>query len=163
MARDRSSDNPRKVPLQDTLRLSGRGAGMLLGELEHALMEAAWTLGRPATARELYGRIVKSRPIEQITAVTVLNRLVAPKRLMKREKVDDVFNYQPTLTREEFLQRASRHVAERVLALGTEAVTASIVDVLADRDPEQLQELGRLVRRKLRERDERRSPKESKE
>ena len=163
MAKDRSSDRPRKVPLQDTLRLSGRGAGMLLGELEHALMEAAWTLGRPATARELHGRIVKSRPIEQITAVTVLNRLVSPKRLMKREKVDDVFNYQPTLSREEFLLRASRHVAERVLALGTEAVTASIVDVLADRDPEQLQELGRLVRRKLRERDDRRGSKESKD
>ena len=164
MARDRSSDKGPKVPLQDTLRLSGRGAGMLLGELEHALMEAAWALGRPATARELHGLIVKNRPIEQITAVTVLNRLVSPKRLMKRAKVDDVFNYRPTLLREEFMQRASRHVAERVLTLGADAVTASIVDVLAERDPNQLQELGRLVRRKLRERDERRGgAKESKE
>lgn len=128
---------------------------MLLGDLERALLEAAWSMGRPATARQLHARIVKARPVEQITAVTVLNRLAATKRLLRREKIDDVFHYQPTLSRVEFMQRASRHVAERVLGLGADAVTASIVDVLAERDPEQLAELGRLVRRKLRERDER--------
>ena len=148
--------SPKKgIPNQDTLKLASRGAGMLLGDLEHALLEAAWSLGRPATARQLHTRIVKARPIEQITAVTVLNRLASAKRLLRREKIDDVFHYQPTLSREEFMRRASRHVAERVLGLGADAVTASIVDVLAERDPEQLAELGRLVRRKLRERDER--------
>jgi predicted transcriptional regulator len=144
-----------RIPSQGTLNLSARGAGMLLGDLERALLEAAWSMGRPATARQLHARIVKARPVEQITAVTVLNRLAATKRLLRREKIDDVFHYQPTLSRDEFMQRASRHVAERVLGLGADAVTASIVDVLAERDPEQLAELGRLVRRKLRERDER--------
>jgi predicted transcriptional regulator len=152
MRKPRSSKNT--IAMQDTLKLSSSGAAMLLGELEHVLLEAAWSLGRPATARELHARIVKTRPIEQITAVTVLNRLAA-KRLLQREKVNDIFHYRPTLSREEFMQRASRHVAERVLGLGADAVTASIVDVLAERDPEQLAELGRLVRRKLRERDDR--------
>lgn len=138
--------------MQDTLKLSGRGAGMLLGELEHALMEAAWVLGRPATARELHAIVARRRDIEQITAVTVLNRLVDPKRLLRREKVDDIFHYIATLSRDEFLQRASRHIAERVLTLGADAMTASIVDVLAERDPEHLAELGRLIRRRLRER-----------
>jgi predicted transcriptional regulator len=125
---------------------------MLLGDLEHALMEAAWSLDRPATAREIHERIARPRAIELITAVTVLNRLVKPKQLMQREKVNDIFHYQATVSREVFLQRASRHVAERVLALGADAVTSSIVDVLAERDPAQLEELGRLVRRKLRNR-----------
>ncbi len=138
MTKPRSSQKTSTVPLQETLKLSGQGPGMLLGELEHALMEAAWDLGRPATAREIHGRIAKTRNIEQITAVTVLNRLVSSKRLLQRKKIDDVFHYQPTFSRDEFVQRASRHVAERVLALGTDAVTASIVDVLAERDPEQL-------------------------
>ena len=153
MSKSRSSKNG--IALQDTLKLSSQGAGMLLGELEHALLEAAWTLGRPATARELHARIVKTRRIEQITSVTVLNRLASAKRLLRREKRDDVYHYEPTLSRDEFMLRASRHVAERVLGLGADAVTASIVDVLAERDPEQLAELGRLVRRKLRERDDR--------
>lgn len=125
---------------------------MLLGELEHALMEAAWATGQPATARTLYEHIARAHPVELITAVTVLNRLVAAKRLLRREKVADVFHYTPTLSREDFMQQASRHVVDRVLGLGAAAVSVSFVDALADRDPDQLAELGRLVRRKLRER-----------
>jgi predicted transcriptional regulator len=124
---------------------------MLLGDLEHSLMEAAWTLERPSTAREIHGRIVKARGIELITAVTVLNRLVQPKRLMRRDKIDNLFHYSPTLSRAEFLQRSSRHVVQRVLALGSEAVAASMVDVLAEQDPDMLAELGRLVRQRIRD------------
>lgn len=148
------SRGKKTLSTQDTLRLSERGVGMLLGDLEQALLEAAWSFGRPATARELHAKIAKSRGVEQITAVTVLNRLVSGKELMIREKIEHVYHYSPTLTRDEFLQAATRRVAERVLSLGADAVSASIVDVLAERDPEQLAELGRLVRRKLRERDE---------
>ena len=155
MAKARSPGKNGSALRQDTLNLSGRGAGMLLGELEHALMQASWTIAAPATARDLHLRVARTRPIEQITAVTVLNRLVATKRLMQRDKIDGVFHYRATLSREQFLLQASRHVAERVMALGADAMTSSIVDVLAERDPEQLAELGRLVRRKLRERDNR--------
>lgn len=153
MAISRSNAEKSKVPVQETLRLSGRGAGMLLGDLEHALMDAAWALDRPSTAREIHERVVRTRPIELITAITVLNRLVKPKQLMQRKKIDDIFHYQATVTRDVFLQRASRHVVERVLALGADAVTSSFVDVLAERDPAQLEELGRMVRRKLRARE----------
>lgn len=124
---------------------------MLLGDLEHALMEAAWSVGAPATARELHEVVVKTRKIELITAITVLNRLVATKRLMQRQKIDDLFHYSAKLTRDEFMQQASRHVMERVLALGHEAVTASMVDVLAERDPDLLADLGRRVRQRLRD------------
>ena len=139
------------VPLQDTLRLSASGTAMLLGDLEHSLMETAWAFGRPASAREIHARIVKARGIALITVVTVLNRLVKPKRLMRREKIDDLFHFSPIVSREEFMIRSSRHVVERVLALGSEAVTASMVDVLAERDPEMLAELGRLVRQRIRD------------
>lgn len=147
---DKARDRP--VP-QETVRLSGRGAGMLLGELEHALMTAVWSIGRPAPAREIHERVVRKRKVELITAVTVLNRLVTAKGLLRRGKLGDVYHYEATVSREEFLQQASRRIAERILALGSEAVTSSIVDVLAERDPEQLEELGRLIRRKLRTRD----------
>jgi predicted transcriptional regulator len=153
VAKERKGGKKRGALVQGTLRLSETGAGMLLGDLEHSLMEAAWTIGRPATAREIHAQILKTRPVEPITAVTVLNRLV-PKRLMTRRKIGDVYHYSPILPRAEFMQRASRDVMERVLALGPDAVAASIVDVLAEQDPERLAELGRLVRRKLREQDE---------
>ena len=148
------SRSKKPIAVQDTLRLSERGVGMLLGDLEQALLEAAWSLGRPATARELHSRIARTHPVEQITAVTVINRLTSGKPLMTREKLDHVYHYSPTVGRDEFVQMATRRVAERVLSLGADAVSASFVDVLAERDPEQLAELGRLIRKKLRERDE---------
>ena len=140
-----------KMPRQVTLRLSASGTAMLLGDLEHALMETVWAFDRPANTREIHARIVKARGIALITVVTVLNRLVKSKHLLRREKIDDLFHFSPTVSRQEFMQRSSRHVVERVLALGSEAVTASIVDVLAERDPELLAELGRLVRQRIRD------------
>ncbi len=138
--------------LQDTVRLSAAGAGMLLGDLEHRVLEAAWALNGPVTARELHDRVARTHDVVYITSVTVANRLVE-KGILRRAKKDDVFHYSATVSREEFSERASRHVVQRIVELGSTAVAASLVDVLAERDPEQLAELGRLVRRKLRERE----------
>lgn len=138
--------------LQDTVRLSAAGAGMLLGDLEHRVLEAAWSLGRPATARELHEHVARRHDVVYITSVTVANRLVE-KGILRRAKQDDVFHYSATVSREEFTERASRHVVQRIVELGSTAVAASLVDVLAERDPDQLAELGRLVRRRLKDRE----------
>jgi len=151
---DMTPDRNRRPPgvrLPDTVRLTAAGAGMLLGDLEHRILEAAWSLGRPVSARELHERVAKTHRVVYITSVTVANRLVQ-KGILRREKRDDIFHYSATLTRDEFSERASRHVVQRIVGLGSTAVSASLVDVLAERDPEQLAELGRLVRRKLKER-----------
>ena len=124
---------------------------MLLGNLEQRIMQAVWTAKRPVSARELHERVFRSHEVAYITCVTVANRLVA-KRFLRREKRDDVFHYEATFPKDEFLERASRHVVERILRLGSRAVTSSLVDVLAERDPDQLADLGRLVRRKLKDR-----------
>ncbi|MDQ6885825.1 MAG: BlaI/MecI/CopY family transcriptional regulator [Gemmatimonadota bacterium] len=136
--------------LQDTVRLSAAGVGMLLGDLEHRVLEAAWAAKRPATARDLFERVTRTHDVVYITCVTVANRLVQ-KGLLQRAKRDDVYHYTATLTKAEFTQRASRHVVQRLVTLGSSAVAASLVDVLAERDPEQLAELARLVQAKLKE------------
>jgi predicted transcriptional regulator len=148
----RKKPEPAGVRFQDTVRLSAAGAGMLLGDLEHRVLEAAWALDRPVTARELHDRVARTHDVVYITSVTVANRLVE-KGMLRRAKQDDVYHYSPTVSRAEFSERASRHVVQRIVELGSTAVAASLVDVLAERDPEQLAELGRLVRRKLRERE----------
>jgi predicted transcriptional regulator len=124
---------------------------MLLGDLEHRVLEAAWGAKHAATARTLFERVARTHDVVYITCVTVANRLV-DKRLMTRVKQDDVYHYAPTITRAEFTERASRHVVQRLVTLGSAAVSASLVDVLAERDPEQLAELARLVQAKLDER-----------
>ena len=132
------------------MRLSAAGAGMLLGDLEHRVLEAAWAAKRPVTARALFERVARTHDVVCITCVTVANRLVE-KGLLTRAKQDDVYHYMPTLTKAEFTQRASRHVVQRLVSLGSSAVSASLVDVLAERDPAQLAELARLVQSKIKE------------
>lgn len=151
MTPDRKKPRQTGMRLQDTVRLSAAGAGMLLGDLEHRVLEAAWAAKRPATARELHDRVARTHDVVYITTVTVANRLVE-KGILRRAKDADIFHYSATVSREEFSTRASRHVVQRIIQLGSTAVAASLVDVLAERDPEQLAELGRLVRRKLKER-----------
>jgi hypothetical protein len=49
------------------------------------------------------------------------------------------------------MARMSRRVVEGILSLGPSAVAASMVDVLAETNPAQLEELARLVRLKLKQ------------
>lgn len=134
------------------MRLTARGVGTVLGELESRLMRLCWDVGRPLTAREVHDRLHVEHPVSPLTSTTVLNRLVA-KGLLTRTRRDGRLHFAPRVDESAFVAQASRRAVEGILSLGTEAVTASIVDVLAERDPEQLAELARLIRRKLRERD----------
>ena len=134
--------------LQDTVRLSAKGLAKVLGDLEARVLRAVWDLKSPATAREVHARVFRRHKVELLTVITVLNKLVA-KSILSRAKQDDLLHYSSRFTEEDFMAMASRRVVEGILSLGPEAVSASLVDVLAERDPEQLAELGRLIRRRL--------------
>ena len=153
--RDRSEEKQQSSTprLQDTLRLSAAGSGMMLGDLEHRVLEAVWSVKRPMTARGIHERVARTHDVVYITCVTVANRLVE-KKLLRRDKKDELYHYAATMSREEFAAYASRYVVQRIVGLGPAAVASSLVDVLAEAAPEQLAELGRLVRRKLRDLDE---------
>jgi predicted transcriptional regulator len=141
--------NPR---IQNTVRLSAEGLAKILGDLEARVLRAVWQIGTPATARAVHAVVVKRHRVELLTVITVLNKLVT-KGVLRRAKRDDLLHYEARFGKEEFMMLASRRVVEGIVNLGPRAVSASLVDVLAERDPEQLAELGRLVRRKLRSRE----------
>jgi predicted transcriptional regulator len=148
------SQSTRRSPrIQDTVRLSADGLAKVLGDLEARVMRAVWDLASPSPARAVHARVTRHHKVELLTVITVLNKLVA-KGLLRRAKRDDLLHYEARLDEEEFLAQASRRVVEGVLSLGPDAVAASLVDVLAERDPERLAELGRLVRRRLRAQEE---------
>lgn len=136
--------------LQDTIRLSAEGLGKVLGDLEARVMRAVWELARPASARTVHERVVREHPVAIHTVITVLNKLV-DKGLLRRAKRDELLHYEACLMEEEFRARATRRLMEGILSFGPEAVAASFVDVLADRDPAQLAELARLVQRRMEE------------
>lgn len=134
------------------MKLSGSGVSTVLGELESRLMRLCWDARRPLSAREIHDRLRDDHPISPLTSTTVLNRLVR-KGFLARGRVDGLLHFSARIDETAFVSQASRRAVEGLLSLGAEAVTASIVDVLAERDPEQLEELARLIRRKLREQD----------
>ncbi len=139
--------------LQDTVRLSAEGLAKVLGDLEARVMRAVWDLGRPAPAKQVHARVIRDHEVALLTVVTVLNKLV-DKGLLRRAKHDDLLHYEPRWTEEEFMAHVSRRVVEGILSFEPDAVAASFVDVLAERDPDRLAELGRLIRRRLREQQE---------
>lgn len=136
--------------LHNTVRLSAEGLAKVLGDLEARVLQTVWTFGRPATARQLHEVVVQAHDVQLLTVITVLNKLV-DKGILARAKQGDVFHYTALWSSEAFVAHASRRVVEGVLPFNPAAVLVSFVDVLAERDPERLAELGRLVRRKLRE------------
>jgi len=145
---------PATVPstprLPEKVRLSGQGVGTVLGELESRLMRLCWSAQEPLTAREIHERLRTEHPVSPLTSTTVLNRLVS-KGFLSRSRIDGLLRYWPQIDESAFVAQASRRAVEGILSLGTQAVTASIVDVLAERDPSQLEELARLIERRLRE------------
>ena len=140
------SEAPR---LQDTVRLSAKGLGKVLGDLEARVMRAMWDLGRPVPARVVHERVTDEHDVALLTVITVLNKLV-DKGLLSRAKSDDLLHFAPQMSEEAFMAIVSRRVVEGVLSFDEDAMAASFVDVLAERDPEKLAELGRLIRRRLR-------------
>jgi predicted transcriptional regulator len=139
--------------LQNTVRLDADGIAKVLGDLEARIMEAIWVVADPLSARAVHELIADDHPVAVLTVVTVLNKLV-DKRLLARRKQDGVYHYAATTTRDEFVSRTSRQMLEGILSFAPDMVATSFVDVLAEQDPEQLAELARLVRRRMRDREQ---------
>lgn len=140
-----------RVPqIQDNFRLGSDGLAKVLGDLEARVMQIVWDFERATPARDIYARVAKVHDVAALTVVTVLNKLVR-KGLLRRFKRDDLFHYEARWSEVDFLAHASRRIVEEVLAFEPDAVAASFVDVLAERDPERLAELARVIRRRLRE------------
>lgn len=146
----RKKSSSRHPQIQDNFRLGSEGLAKVLGDLEARVMRVVWDLGCPSPAREVYTIVAESHDIAPLTVVTVLNKLVR-KGLLKRFKRDELLHYEARWAETDFLAQASRRIVEEVLAFEPDAVAASFVDVLAERDPERLAELARTIRRRLRE------------
>jgi len=142
-----------ELRLQDTLRLSAEGVAKVLGDLEARVMHAVWDFGEPVSARTVHAKVIQKHPVAIHTVITVLNKLVE-KGLLCRKKQDDILHYCACLSEDEFRKQMSRRAVEGILSLGPQAVAASFVDLLAERDPEQLAELMRLIQDRMNEEEE---------
>lgn len=134
--------------LADTIRLSANGLAKVLGDLEARVMRAVWMLAEPATARTVHAEVARSHDVVLLTVVTVLNKLVT-KRLVSRKTRAGRLHFSARMSEQAFMAHTSRRVVEGILSFGPDAVAASLVDVLAERDPAQLAELARLIKERM--------------
>ncbi len=91
--------------------------------------------------------------IAYTTVMTTLDRLYK-KRLLSRRKDGLAFVYTALVTRDELEQGIREDVIDGLLGLGSqsvEPVLACIVDAVSERDRESLDELDRLIKKKLQE------------
>jgi predicted transcriptional regulator len=135
--------------LQDTLRLSADGVAKALGDLEALVMTVVWRMKRPLSSRSVHEEVVRDHPVAIHTVITVLNKLVR-KGLLQREKGGDVYEYAALVTEEQFRREVSRRAMKGIMSLGPDAVAASFVAAYADRGPERLAGLARLIEERLR-------------
>ena len=153
MTPERRPSRRRKMPrLQDTVRLSADGVAKVLGDLETRIMRALWDFGRAVPAKQVHIAVAKTHLVSPLTVITVLNRM-AEKGILRRAKKSDLLHYDARMTEPEFMAHASRHVVEGVFGFEPDAVATSFVDVWAERDPDRLDSLRRLIDQRIRERD----------
>ena len=153
MAPERKPARRPKIPrLQDTVRLSAKGVAKVLGDLETRIMRVLWDLKCPVPARQVHAEVTKTHPVSPLTVITVLNRM-AQKGILRRTRKSDLLHYEARMTEPEFMTHASRHVVEGVFGFEPDAVATSFVDVWAERDPDRLDSLRRLIDKRIRERD----------
>lgn len=149
MSADRGEPRRRaRARLHDTVRLSADGLAKVLGDLEARVLRAVWDLGVPTPARQIHDRVAQAHEVALLTVVTVLNKLVA-KGLLSRSKRHGLLHYSARMSESELTEQVSRRIVEGILSLSPQAVSASFVDVLGEQDPAQLEELARLIRRRL--------------
>lgn len=130
-------------------RFRNEGMGKVLGTLEQDVMQVLWkTPG--LCGREVSEELRKDRKIAVTTVFTILERLVK-KGLVRKVKGESVYTFEPVQSEEELAGAISKEVFRGVLDLGSGSALASFVDIVASKDPEELERLARLISAKKKE------------
>lgn len=118
-----------------------------LGPLEQAVLEFLWK-NEPATVIDVHRRIGTPSGISVNTVGSALERLHR-KNLLRREKVSHAYQYEPALTREDFLARQLSETIGGLRELSQSGLLASFVDLITGTDDEEtLDELEKLIAEK---------------
>jgi predicted transcriptional regulator len=72
----------------------------LFGQLETAVMQVLWRMGRPAVVREVLDELQRDRNLAYTTVMTVMDNLFH-KGILERELDGRAYRYRPLRTREQ--------------------------------------------------------------
>lgn len=106
-----------------------------LGQLEAAVMDCLWSVGRPVSVREVLELLDREPPLAYTTVMTVLDN-VHSKGLVQREKHGKAWVYAPVSTREEH----TAALLQDVLADSTDR-TAALMHLVGRLEPTEAADL----------------------
>ena len=116
------------------------------GALEYAVLAALWELGS-ASAREIHEHAGATDGLVYTTTAKVLDRLHA-KRLVIRGRVGRGFVYRPAVTRDVIDQQRTTTALSTLFGSEPRPAIATLVDAVESIDPDLLDELARVIRRR---------------
>lgn len=128
-----------------------KGLRKILGDLETDVMELVW-VGGEMTVRQIHEKLKSRRNIAYTTVMTVMSRL-AEKGLLRKVKEGAAFVYRATSSREEFSRSTVRKVVNGLLGDFTVPAISQFVDSIGDSQPENMEELARLIEQKRKRKD----------
>lgn len=125
------------------------GYGRILGPLEQEIMDVLWSEGA-SSGKEIFDRIKSARGIALTTVLTVLERLWK-KGIVTKSRGESVYIFRPSFTKDGFARKVSRETLKGIFEISASGASASLVDMLAETDPAELDRLSGLIRDKKRE------------
>lgn len=121
-----------------------------LGELEFAVLDHLWAHGAQ-DAKSVHAALGRPRRITLNTIQSTLKRLF-DKGLLERDKISHAHVYQPCIDRAAFQRRVVEAVLDRVSGGAPSDLVAAFYDLTERASVDQLEELERLVARRIEER-----------
>jgi len=133
-------------PFPKDVRLDHKGLCRLLGHREACIMEVLW--GRKnVSVREIHQEIAKTEELAYTTVMTITDRLYK-KGLLSRNKEGKSYRYTPKNSRESFITSCVGRVLDSFVPDMNRAALSHFVDSLASAQPELLDELEELLRKR---------------
>ncbi|MGH2361211.1 MAG: BlaI/MecI/CopY family transcriptional regulator [bacterium] len=126
-----------------TFRLRDRGLRRVMGSLEAEVMEEMWRQGR-TTIRRVWEPLSSRRTLSFNSVMTIMNRL-AEKGILIRGGRPRAHWFRPRESKDAFLTRVSKSVAEGLVQDFGDYAVAQFVAAVRDVDPQRLDALRRAV------------------
>lgn len=120
-----------------------------LGALEKAVLEALSKSSEALSVREVHARLKRPAELAYTTVLTVLDRL-HDKGIVRREKRNRAFYYEPVVTADEWRGHTAAKLIAGRNAPPNRAVLVAFLDVAERASPEVLSELSALLEERRR-------------
>lgn len=119
------------------------GLNRFFGPLEAKIMKFLWE-SNELSIKDVKQRLEKEKPVNFNTVMTVMNRLI-DKGILEKRLVGRLSLYQPTATKEAFIEHQSKKLTENLLDEFGGVVINHMLDAITEVDQSLLEKLEQKI------------------